>query len=61
MVQVKPAITDGTKTQVTGDVAEGMEIIIGKTGPAATNAAPTASPFQGQQQQQRGPRGPGGF
>jgi HlyD family secretion protein len=58
-VAVKPGITDGTKTEVSGELKEGMEIILGKTSGGTANA-PAASPFQGQQQQQRGPR-PGGF
>lgn len=60
VVPVHTGVTDGTVTEVSGkNLKEGMQVIagiqIGSTQPAQTSTS--ASPFGGQQQQQRGPRG----
>ena len=57
-VRVRTGITDGQRTQVTGDgITEGASVIVG-TGTAATaTGAGATNPFQ----QQQGPRRPGGF
>ncbi|HSP13590.1 MAG TPA: efflux RND transporter periplasmic adaptor subunit [Thermoanaerobaculia bacterium] len=54
---VRTGITDGTTTEISGsDVREGMKAIAGTVG--TTQTATSASPFQGNtQQQQRGARG----
>lgn len=62
-VPVTAGVSDGTRTQVTGNgLKEGMQVIIGSTGGEAnTSAAGATSPFQPTQPAQtRGPR-PGGF
>ncbi len=57
---VHTGVTDGTVTEVSGkNLKEGMQIIAGMQ-TASTQTAQTStssSPFGGQQQQQRGPRG----
>ena len=58
-VKVRSGVTDGSFTEVRGDaVKEGMKVIAGTAQPqAAAGETTTSNPFQGQQQQQRGPRG----
>lgn len=61
-VRARTGITDGQRTEVSGDgIAEGMQVIVGATqgGSAATTGA-AASPFQ-PATPQGGPRRPGGF
>ena len=58
-IAVKTGITDGTRTEVSGEgLTEEMKIITGVVQTSADGAA-GAAPLGGQQQQQR--RGPGGF
>ena len=60
-IKVQTGITDGTTTEVRGDtVKEGMKVITGTLGAGQQQTAQSttsASPFQGGQQPQRGPRG----
>ena len=61
-MRVRTGITDGQRTEVQGSgLTEGMQVIIGTSTASQTPAASSTSPFQPAQQQQRGPRGPGGF
>ena len=62
-VRVHVGLSDGTRTQVTGNgIKEGMQIIVGaNTGTAATPAAAAANPLQPQNQsigRRGGPNGP---
>ena len=55
-LRVRTGITDGTTTEVEGtNVKEGMRVIAGTA--VQTAETTSATPFQGNQQQQRGPRG----
>ena len=57
-VRVRTGITDGQRTQVQAEgIAEGTRVIVG-TGAATAAATGATNPFQ---QQQQGPRRPGGF
>jgi HlyD family secretion protein len=58
-IQVRAGVTDGSFTEVRGDgVKEGMQVIAGTAQPqSAKTETSSSNPFQGQQQQQRGPRG----
>ncbi|HEX6083163.1 MAG TPA: efflux RND transporter periplasmic adaptor subunit [Thermoanaerobaculia bacterium] len=58
-IQVRAGVTDGSFTEVRGDgVKEGMQVIAGTAqAQSAKTEATSSNPFQGQQQQQRGPRG----
>ena len=57
-IKVQTGITDGTTTEVRGDtIKEGMQVIAGTLGATQQTASTNATPFQGGQQQQRGPRG----
>jgi len=58
LARVRTGVTDGTTTQIEGrNVKEGMRVIAGTSAQTAQNTANT-SPFQSNQQQQRGgPRG----
>jgi len=62
-VRVRTGITDGTKTEVSGEgLADGAQVIVGTTQAAAgASGAATGSPFGGAQGQGGAPRGPGGF
>lgn len=52
--RVRTGLTDGTRTEVSGDdIAEGLEVIVGVTQAAASNA--TSNPFQSPMQRGRGP------
>jgi len=60
-IRVRTGITDGSITEVRGnDLKEGMKVIAGTTQAQSADAATSTSPFQNNNQQQRGPR-PGGF
>ena len=60
-IRVRTGLTDGTTTEVRGrDLKEGMQLVAGTAQPQAANKDANASPFQQNNQQQRGPR-PGGF
>ena len=61
-VRVRTGITDGQRTEVSGEgLAEGMTVIVGATqGGSGATPAEGASPFQ-PATPQRGARGPGGF
>jgi len=56
---VHTGVTDGTATEVSGkNLKEGMQVIAGiQTATQTASTSTSASPFGGQQQQQRGPRG----
>lgn len=59
--RVRTGLTDGSTTEIRSrDLKEGMKIVAGTTQPQSANTTSNASPFQNNQQQQRGPR-PGGF
>jgi HlyD family secretion protein len=62
-IRVRTGLTDGSTTEIRGrDLKEGTKVIAGTAQPQSANANTTsnASPFQSNNQQQRGPR-PGGF
>ena len=57
-LNVRLGVTDGSFTEVRGNnVKEGMQVIAGTAQPQAANGEASRNPFQGQQPQQRGPRG----
>jgi HlyD family secretion protein len=57
-IRVRTGVTDGSFTEVRGDtVKEGMQVIAGTVQPQAEKTETSSNPFQGSQQQQRGPRG----
>jgi HlyD family secretion protein len=62
MTRVRTGVSDGTTTEIRGrEIREGMKVISGTSQPQAANATTSnASPFQSNNQQQRGGR-PGGF
>jgi HlyD family secretion protein len=62
-IRVRTGLTDGSTTEIRGrDLKEGTKVVAGTAQPQSANANTTsnASPFQNNNQQQRGPR-PGGF
>ena len=58
-IKVRAGITDGTTTEVKGDVKEGMKVIAGTVSATTTQTAQSSTPFNSatSQQQQRGARG----
>ena len=61
VMRVRTGISDGKVTQVSGppQLAPGLKVIVAVTSGKASRATTgAASPFQGQQQQRRGPGGP---
>jgi HlyD family secretion protein len=59
-IAVRTGVTDGSFTEVRGEgVKEGMQVIAGTVRPQS--AEQSSNPFQGNSQQQRGPRASGGF
>ncbi|HYC89529.1 MAG TPA: efflux RND transporter periplasmic adaptor subunit [Thermoanaerobaculia bacterium] len=57
-IRVRTGVTDGSFTEVRGDtVKEGLQVIAGTAQPQAAQTETSSNPFQGGQQQQRGPRG----
>lgn len=60
-IRVRTGLTDGSVTEIRGrELKEGTKVIAGIAQPQSANTTSNASPFQNNQQQQRGRR-PGGF
>ncbi|HVE69771.1 MAG TPA: efflux RND transporter periplasmic adaptor subunit [Thermoanaerobaculia bacterium] len=58
VARVRTGVSDGTATEIQGrNVIENMNVIAGTAQPQTAETSSASSPFQGQQQNQRGPRG----
>ncbi|HEX6641108.1 MAG TPA: efflux RND transporter periplasmic adaptor subunit [Thermoanaerobaculia bacterium] len=57
-IRVRTGLSDGSMTEIRSrDLKEGTKVVAGVAQPQSANTTSNASPFQGNQQPQRGPRG----